>query len=131
MTALANAEATRLLDASLGKAAYTAPTGAMKLAVCSTTGTASAAGTEASGGSYARADLSAALPAGSTNGSISTNAAINYTNMPAGTWTSVEVFDSNGTPRRGWFGALTASKTTASGDTLSFASGAITLNINA
>lgn len=129
MAALAQAEASRLLDASLGKAAFTAPTGAMKLAVCSTVGTASTPGTEASGGGYARADLSAALPAGSTNGSISTNAAINFANMPAGTWQSVEVFDSAATPRRGWFGALSASKTTGAGDTLSFASGAITLSL--
>lgn len=131
MTMLANAEAGRLADACFGKATYTAPTTPMKLAVCSTTGTASTAGTEASGGSYARQDLSAALPANSTNGLWTTNAAITFLNMPAGTWTSVEIFDSNGTPRRACFGALTANKTTASGDTLSFASGAITANFNA
>lgn len=128
MPALAQAEATRLLDASLGKAAYVAPTTPMKLAVCSSTGTATTPGTEASGGGYARADLSAALPAGSTAGSISTNAAITFTNMPAGTWTAIEVFDSAGTPRRAWYGALAGPKTTGAGDILSFAAGALTLS---
>jgi hypothetical protein len=127
MAALAQAEAGRLTDASLGKATFTAPTTPMMLALTTTTGTASAAGTEVTGGSYARQNLSTALPANSTNGSITTNAVINFTSMPAATVTACEVYDSNGTPRRAWFGALTASKTTASGDTLSFASGAITL----
>jgi hypothetical protein len=127
MAALAQAEANRLLEASLGKTAYTAPTTPMKLSLHTTTGTASAAGTEVTGGSYARQDLSAALPSTGTNGSITSNAAINFTGMPAATVTSAEVYDSNGTPRRGWFGALTASKTTGAGDTLQFPSGQITL----
>jgi hypothetical protein len=48
------------------------------------------------------------------------------TNMPVATVTSIELWDSNATNKRLEFGNLTASKTTASGDTLSFASGAIT-----
>lgn len=127
MAALAQAEAGRLTDASLGKATFVAPTTPMTLALTTTTGTASSAGTEVTGGSYARQNLTTALPANSTNGTITTTSAINFTNMPAATVTACEVFDSNGTPRRAWFGALTASKTTASGDTLSFAIGALTL----
>jgi hypothetical protein len=127
MPALAQAEAGRLTDASLGKATFTPPTTPMMLGCFTTTGTASAAGTEVVGGSYARQNLTTALPANSTNGTITTTGAINFTNMPAATTTSVEVYDSNGSPRRAWFGALTASKTTALGDTLSFAVGAITL----
>jgi hypothetical protein len=129
-TAMTNQEATRLLDASLGKATYTAPTGAMKLALMTANGSVSSAGTEVTGGSYARVDLSAATPAGSTNGVIATNAVITYTNMPAATTVGVEVYDSNGTPRRAWWGALTASKTTGAGDSLSFASGALTISNN-
>lgn len=130
MAALAQAEAARLCDASLGKATYTAPTTPMKLALTTTTGTASSAGTEVTGGSYARQDLSTALPANSTNGSITSNAAVSFTSMPAATVTACEVYDSAGTPRRAWFGALTASKTTSAGDTLTFASGAITLALS-
>jgi hypothetical protein len=130
MPALAQAAATRLLDASLGKAAHVAPTTPMMLALTTTTGTASAAGTEVTGGSYARQNLTTALPAGATNGSITSNAAVNFTGMPAATVTAAEVFDSNGTPRREFFGALAASKTTGAGDTLSFPSGQITLSLS-
>jgi hypothetical protein len=127
MAALAQAEANRLLEASLGKNTFTAPTTPMKLSLHTTTGSASAAGTEVTGGSYARQDLSAALPSTGTNGSITSNAAVNFTGMPAATTTSAEVYDSNGTPRRAWWGALAASKTTGAGDTLQFPSGQITL----
>lgn len=127
MPALVTTEANRLLDASFGTAAYTAPTTPMKLALATTSSTASAAGTEVTGGSYARQTI--ALGSASA-GSASNTGAITYTNMPAATSVSVDVYDSNGTPRRGWFGALTASKTTAAGDTLSFAVGAITVTLS-
>jgi hypothetical protein len=48
--------------------------------------------------------------------------------MPAATIVAVEVWDSAGTPVRLWQGSMT-SKTTNSGDTLSFASGAITFSL--
>lgn len=124
---IVQAEANRLLDASWGTTAYAAPTGPMKLALASTTGTNTTAGTEISGGSYARQTITMGSAASGANAS---NAAINFTNMPAVTTTGIDVYDSNGTPRRAWWGALTASKTTASGDTLSFASGAITSSIS-
>lgn len=130
MPALVNAEATRVTDATLGKAAYTAPTTPMMLALETVTGTASAAGTEVTGGSYARQNLTTALPAGATNGVITTTGAINYTGMPAATVTGAAVYDSNGTPRRAYYGNLTASKTTGAGDTLSFPAGSITIQNN-
>jgi|SRR5690349_8288791 len=129
MAALVQAEANRLLEASLGKSTYTAPTTPMKLALDTANGTASAAGTEVTGGSYARQDLSAALPSTGTNGTITSNAAVNFTGMPAATVTGAEVYDSNGTPRRAYYGALAASKTTGAGDTLQFPSGQITLQL--
>jgi hypothetical protein len=119
-------EANRLLDASLGVATYTAPTGAMKLALETTTGTNAAAGTEVTGGSYARQTITfgAASAGSSTNtGSIS------FTGMPAATVTGVEIYDSNGTPRRAWVGALTSSKTVGAGDTLSFAASSVTVTL--
>lgn len=126
MPALATAEANRLLDASLGVAAYTAPTGSMKVALATSTSTASAAGTEVTGGSYARQNVTFGS---SSSGSTSNTAAVNFTNMPAATVTYVDIYDSNGTPRRAWYGALSASKTTASGDTLSFAIGALVASL--
>lgn len=47
---------------------------------------------------------------------------VNFTSMPAATTDSVELWSSDGTPLRTEFGAITGgAKTTASGDTLSFA----------
>lgn len=121
------AEANRLLDASLAVATYTAPTSPMKLALATTTGTNSAAGTEVSGGSYARQTITFGS---ASSGSSSNTNVITYTAMPAATVTGVDIYDSNGTPRRAWAGALTASKTVASGDSLSFAAAAVTITLS-
>lgn len=127
MPALVTTEANRLLDASLGVATYTAPTGSMKVALATTASSASAAGTEVTGGSYARQNVTF----GSASAGSSTNTgAVNFTNMPAATSSHMDIYDSNGTPRRGWFGPLSASKTTASGDTLSFAISSITIALS-
>lgn len=126
MNNIVQAEANRLLDASLGTATYTAPTGSMKLALASTTGTNTTAGTEISGGSYARATI--AFSAASA-GSAANSALITFSGMPAVTVTGVDIYDSAGTPRRAWWGALTASKTTASGDSLSFSASSITASL--
>jgi hypothetical protein len=54
-------------------------------------------------------------------------AAISYTSMPAATTAGIEAWSSDATPVRTEYGTLSGgSKTTASGDTLSFAAGAIT-----
>lgn len=120
-------EANRLLDASLGTATYTAPTGPMKLALETATGTASAAGTEVTGGSYARQTI--AFSAASAGAALNSGS-ITFTAMPAATVTGVEIYDSNGTPRRAWVGALTASKTVASGDSLSFAASSVSVQLS-
>lgn len=99
--------------------AYTPPFGPIKVALNSAVGSASAAGTEISGGSYARQPLYMAVASAEANTS---NTALTYTNMPAVTVTSIDEFDSAGTPVRRWWGSLSASKTTNSGDTFSIAS---------
>jgi hypothetical protein len=128
--ALDQAEAQRLQNAHLGLAAYTAPTTPIMQRLYSVTGSAAATGTQVTGGSYTPQSLTAALPGSSTNGLITTTGAISYTVMPATTTTAVEWWDSNGTPRRAAWGALTVSKTTGAGDTLTFAAGAVSENIN-
>ncbi len=127
MPALVTTEANRLLDASLGVASYTAPTGSMKVALATSASSASAAGTEVSGGSYARQNVTFGS---ASAGSSSNTGAVTFTNMPAATVTHLDLYDSNGTPRRAWYGPLTASKTTASGDSLSFAVSAITVTLS-
>jgi hypothetical protein len=123
---LVQTEENRLLDASFGTAAYVAPTTPMKLALVTVLGTATAAGTEVTGGSYARQTLTMSA---ASAGSASNNALITFANMPAATVVGVDVYDSNGTPRRCWFGPLASSRTTAAGDSLQFAVASIVASI--
>jgi hypothetical protein len=131
MGCLDQAEAQRLQNAHLGLATYTAPTTPIMQRLMSANGSASSNGTQITGGSYAAQSLTAALPASSTNGAITTTSAVSYTGMPAATTTGVEGWDSAGTPRRQFWGALAASKTTGAGDTLTFSSGQVSENLNA
>lgn len=129
---LDQAEATRLLDACLGKATYSAPTTPMMGRLMSANGSASSNGTEianAGGSAYASQNISTALPAGSTNGVITNSTAISYSTMPAATSVGIEVW-SSGTPRRHCLGSLTASKTTSLGDSLTFAASALVLTLS-
>jgi hypothetical protein len=123
---LDNAEADRLKNASLRGTAYTLPTTPMKLALNTAASSGASAGTEVVGGSYARQTITLAASSGTA---VASTDAQTYTNMPATTTTNVNIYDNNGSPRRGWWGDLTANKTTALGDTLSFAIGAITVNL--
>jgi hypothetical protein len=100
--------------------AYKPPFGPIKVALNTAVGSASAAGTECVGGSYARQAVYFSVAAANANAS---NVALTYTSMPVATITSVDEFDTAGTPIRRWWGNLTASKTTNSGDTFSIASG--------
>jgi|SRR5882672_3230832 len=127
MANLVIVEANALLAGSSGQAAYPAVTAPIKVALVTATGTAAAAGTEVTGGSYARQTITFAAPSG---GSISSNLALNYTNMPACTVTGVDEYDSAGTPVRRWFGNLSASKTVNAGDTFSIASGSYTKTLS-
>lgn len=128
-TAMDQAEASRLLRASLAITAYTAPTSPMMLRLMSTNGSASSNGTQVTGGSYAPQNLTTALGT-EANGTVTNTGVLTYTAMPATTTVGVEVWDSNGTPRRAWWGALASSKTTASGDSLSFAASSVTIQNN-
>jgi hypothetical protein len=120
------AEASRVLDASLGTATFTAPTGPMKLALETVTGTNAAAGTEVTGGSYARQAITFTA---ASSGSTSNSNTITFTAMPAATVTGLEIYDSAGSPRRAWVGALSASKTMGAGDTLSFPTASIAITL--
>lgn len=123
---LPNTIENELLDALVGTASYTMTT-PCKLALMTSNGNDGTPGTEVSGGSYARQTI--AFDAASS-GSISNNAVINFTGMPAATVVGIEIYDNAGTPKRLAYGALTASKTTASGDTIQFGIGNITLSLS-
>ena len=127
MANLVSVEANALLAASSGQAVYVNPTAPVNVALVTATGTATTAGTEVSGGSYSRKAITFAAPSG---GSITSNVALTYTNMPACTVTGVDEWDSAGTPVRRWFGALSASKTVNAGDTFSIAAGSYTKTLS-
>lgn len=122
---LPNTIENQLLDALVGTDTYSVTT-PCKLALMTSNGNDSTPGTEVSGGSYSRQTI--AFDAASS-GQIANNATINFTGMPAATIVGIEIYDSAGTPKRLAYGALTANKTTASGDTLQFGSGNITLSL--
>lgn len=116
----------QLLDALVGTTPYSVTT-PIKLALVTANGSDSAAGTEVTGGSYARQTI--AFDAASS-GSIANNAAISFTGMPACTVVGIEIYDSAGSPKRLAYGPLTASRTVTAGDTVQFASSAITLSLS-
>jgi hypothetical protein len=120
------AEANRLLDATLGTASYTAPTGPMKVALVTANGSATVAGTEVTGGSYARQTV---VFGSASAGSASNTGLLRWTNLPAGTVVGVEIWDSAGTPRRQAYGALAASKAVAAGDALEIAIGSLSVSM--
>lgn len=115
----------QLLDALVGTASYSVTT-PIKLALMTANGTDAAAGTEVTGGSYARQTITFGA---ASAGQIANSAVINFTSMPAATVVGIEIYDSAATPKRLAYGGLTASKTLASGDTLQFGSSSITLSL--
>ena len=81
--------------------------------------------TTGSAGSFAIATYSSGAATGATNTTLS------QTGMPAATIVGIETWDSAGTPLRWWWGALFSNVSTNSGDTLSFASAAISAILTA
>ena len=123
-----------VLKALTGQATSILPTAALSavyVALVTTTPSDSAAGTEVSGGSYARVD-SVVKWAAPSAGSVSTNAAITFPTASAdwGTVVGFNLFDaSSGGNRIGW-GTFAVSKSVLSGDTASFASGQLTITLD-
>jgi len=127
--ALDQTRANEILTWMHGGAAPTALVAPIHVRIYTVTGTATTAGTEvATGGGYTSgAGAPTVTYAAAASGSQATNAAVNITNYPrVETVNAIEIWDTTGTPKRVEWGALAAAKTMASGDTLSFASGAIT-----
>lgn len=133
MSALTQGQATNVLAATFAQAAFVATTAPTKLRLIGTNGDQATAGTEiTAGGGYAAGGPNITWNAptvqtGTYSGKIG-NAALSITNMPAATVNGVEVWDSAATPARKAWGALTTARTTAAGDTLSFAADSVTLS---
>jgi hypothetical protein len=123
---LSNTAENRALDWLMGTAT-TAPTTPLKVALVTANGSDTAAGTEVTGGSYARKNLTVAA---AVNGATSNSADLVWTGMPAATVVGVEVWDNAGTPVRLWYGALAASRTVAAGDELRIPAGSLTFTVS-
>lgn len=81
----------------------TAPTTPLKAALMTVNGSDSAAGTEVTGGSYARQNITLSTVSGSNPTTCSNSAIVRFDGMPACTVVGVEIWDSNGTPFRWWW----------------------------
>ena len=124
MDNLTNTAENLMLDWVLGVGTPTRPTTPLKVALVTAAGSDTAAGTEVTGGSYARQNLAVAAAVG---GATSNSADLVFTGMPAATVVGVEIWDSAGTPVRLWYGALSASRTVSAGDELRLTAGSLTL----
>ena len=114
------------LDWINGVGTPTRPTTPLKTALVTANGTDATAGTEVTGGSYARQSLTVAA---AVSGATSNSADLVFSGMPAVTVVGVEIWDSAGTPVRLWYGPLTASRTVAAGDELRLTAGSLSLSI--
>lgn len=123
---LTNTAENKMLDALVGTASYSANT-PIKLALVTADGNDSTAGTEVSGGSYARQTITFGA---ASSGSISNDSVVSFTGMPTCTVVGIELWDSAGTPVRLAYGPLNASKSLTSGDTLEFSASSITLSLS-
>lgn len=108
----------KILDHVLRNTAYTSPT-TVYVALCTSTPTDSAAGTEVSGGSYAR---TAASFSAASSGATANDSAVTFPTATGswGTITHFEIWDASTSGNRLYWGALTTSKTPTSGDIVSF-----------
>lgn len=121
----------KINDHMHGVTSLTMPTG-LRARYMTSVGSASANGTElTTGGGYTSGVGAPLMPFGAaTTASPSVganNSVVSTTNMPATTINGIEIWEA--TPVRIELGSLTTPRTTASGDTLSFASGAVTSSL--
>lgn len=110
------------LNVFLRNTAYTAPT---TVYVALFNGNPEAAGTEASGGSYARQAITFGAP---SSGTVTSTNSQTFTNMPAMTVSYVAIYDASTAGNRLYSAAATSSKTTNAGDTVSIATAGITVS---
>lgn len=125
-------EANKLLTSSVTGVAYVAAVTPVNLALITdvTDPTATTAGSEVTGGSYARVSTAAGWGTAS-GGTITNTGTFSFTNMPALTIKSIELWDSTPTtPIRRWFGALTLPKVVNAGDTVTFAAASISITLS-
>lgn len=133
MAAIVQAQANKILDATLGTTALTAFSGAAKVRLTTTAPTATAAGTELTGGSgYTTGGSTIVFSAASAGATTGGTSAVSWTNASGGAWSivGVEIWDSAGSPIRWWFGNFTGQPiSVANGNTFQIAIAAISVGL--
>lgn len=129
MAALSDYAEKLLLDWMMTSGSATRPT-AWYVALYTAAPSDSGGGTEVSTGGYTRQSV-AFSAASSPGGTTSNSGEVSFTASGAdyGTVTHMGIFDAASSGNLLWHGALTASKTVADGDTLTFAVGNIDLTM--
>lgn len=107
MAAIVQAQANKLLDATLGTTALTAFSGAAKVKLTTTAPTATAVGTELTGAGYTAGGATITFSAAAAGSTSNSGAAIQWTNSSGAAWSIVglEIWDTGGI--RWWFGTFT------------------------
>ena len=127
MAAMSNYLENKVLDYVLRDQADWAPA-AVYLSLHTADPTDAGSGAEVSGGSYARQAITFNA-AHATAGTIDNSSAEEFTNMPACTVTHIGVWDAASSGNLLFFGAVSASKTVTSGDTISMAAGSLDITL--
>jgi hypothetical protein len=122
---LSNYAENKVLDHVLGTTTFTKPT--TYVALYTVAPTDSSAGTEVTGGSYAR--LAGAFDA-ATGGASSNSGNLDFTGMPACTVVAIGVLDNSTGGNLLIHGTLTANKVLDAGDTLRVAQGDLDITID-
>jgi len=108
--------------------APTRPVSPLKVALLSAAGSDSSAGTEVTGGGYARQNVTLAA---ASSGATTNTGDVVFTDMPVGDIVALAIYDSSGSPRRLWTGPLTETKTIANaGDTFTIDAGDLDLSLD-
>lgn len=124
---LSNYAENKVLDHVLGTTSFTMPT--THLALFTVAPTDSSAGTEVTGGSYARQALASDFTA-SSGGASSNSTNIDFTGMPACTVVAIGIMDASTGGNLLIHGTLAVNKTLDAGDTLRIATGDLDITID-
>lgn len=127
MTAMSNYLENALINATLRNTSYTSPS-TVYVALFTSDPTDAGSGTECSGGAYARQSATFGAP---SNGASSISADVEFPQATGswGTITHFGIFDASSSGNLLYHGALTASKTIATGDVLKITSSNLTVTL--
>jgi len=128
MSAISNYLENALINATLRNTSYTSPT-TVYAGLFTSDPTDAGSGTEVSGGSYARKAITFAAP---SNGVTTNSAAACEFDQATGSWGTIThfgIFDALTSGNLLYHGALTTSKTIASGDVFKFATSSVSVTL--